>query len=128
MKAQSIETNPGFLVTHNIKVSYTGRHQADSIQSELQSLPGVETAVADSDRNTLKVSYDGSQYNIDQLLEIVRKHGARAGRGWWNSIKLAFARQTDQNVRDNASHHATCCSGKTMECCKNESESLSCCK
>ena len=70
---------------------------------------GVDGVWLDLEKYTIKVAYDGSLHDIDAMLEILQRHGAQVSPGWWNQFKLRRARETDQNIKDNAKHEAHCC-------------------
>ena len=105
MKTHNPEINPGYLVRHTFKLDRCDPQQAESARSALLELAGMDQVIIEPEERILKLAYDGSQHNIDELLAIVRQNGLRPRKSWWNRMKLGFARNIDQNVWDNAGYH-----------------------
>lgn len=60
--------------------------------------------------NQLRVSFDGTHWSTDDLINFIHSNGGQLRGGWWQRRKLAWYRFTDENVRANASHEPFCCS------------------
>ena len=101
--------NPGFLTKHTLSLLGVNESNAKAITGELDGLPCVDRVWLNRTKGTLKIAYDGSHLNIDEMIAIVEKHGAAIKENWWSRTKLSWQRQTDQNIKDNAKHEAHCC-------------------
>ena len=109
MKTHNPEINPGYLVRHSVKLARFDPQQAQPARSALDQLPGMDQVILDPKERVLKLAYDGSQHNIDELLAIAGEHGLKPKKNWWNKVRLGMARNVDQNVWDNAGYHPSCC-------------------
>ena len=78
--------------------------------AEVDELPCVDKVQFDERAQSLKIAYDASHHNIDEMIAIVGKHGVVIKDSWWGRTKLGWQWQTDENIKDNAKHEATCCS------------------
>lgn len=101
--------NEGFLTKHKLKLVSLSAGNAEAIRSEIDAMFGVDGVWVDLDTGTIKVAYDGSLHDVDEMLDIVRKHGADVSPDWWNQFKLRRDREIDQNIKDNAKHEPHCC-------------------
>jgi hypothetical protein len=119
MKQIATDINRGFRVKHKLKLENCDPMKSREVETEVETLSGIETVSLDPSSGIMELAYDGSQHQIDEFLLIAENHGVRIGSSWWNRLKLRFARQVDQNVLDNSTHESSCCSGKSMMCCKN---------
>lgn len=108
-KAHKATSQESFLLRRKLMVEGLGESQWDDFIHELNHHPCVDFAEHKPD-NHLQVTYDGSHWSIDELLELIRARGAWLKPGWWSSRKLAWHRFTDDNVRANARHEPFCCS------------------
>jgi cation transport ATPase len=82
---------------------------AHAITVELDGLPCVDGVSLNRTKETLKIAYDASHHNIDEMIAIVEKHGAAIKDSWFSRTRLGWQRQTDGNIKDNARHEAHCC-------------------
>ncbi len=101
--------NPGFLTRFSFSLQRVDQSMAQKAADEIGRLPGIDRAWFDANKPRLKVAYDGSVQNVDQIMAILEKHGVVIKSNWWNRLRLSLQRQTDQNIRDNAKHEAHCC-------------------
>ncbi|MDL0433476.1 hypothetical protein QPM17_20235 [Marinobacter sp. TBZ242] len=103
-------TNQGqFLVRRKLTVLGLEGSQWHDLIHELNHHPCVDFAERRSN-NRLQVTYDGSHWSIDELLELIKDRGGQLKLGWWAQRKLGWYRFTDDNVRANAKHEGFCCS------------------
>ena len=81
-------------------------HSVDrlSLAQEIDRLVGVDSVALDKDSRRLDIAYDASHLRIEQLEEIVRKHGTDLDHGWWTQFKEGWYRFSDRNLRDNILH------------------------
>ena len=97
------------MVKHGLKLTGLNHDNANTIQSDIDAMPGVDHVRVNSDKGRITVAYDGSRQSIDELLAAARRHRADVGTGWWNRLKLGLDRQKDQTIRDNAAYRPSCC-------------------
>ena len=107
MKTHNPEINPGFLVRHSLRIRKCETEQAQAARAALEALSGMDQVIIDPEEGFLRLAYDGSRHNIDELLKIAGQHGLHPRKVWWNRIRLGMARNVDQNVWDNAGYHPT---------------------
>ena len=109
MAAHRPGVNPGFLTKHTLRLEHVNQANGSCLVNELDALSGVDGVWLNERKKTLKIAYDASRHNVDEVIGILRKHGATVSDSWWSRVKLGWQRQTDQNIRDNAAHVAHCC-------------------
>ncbi|MDF1644977.1 MAG: hypothetical protein P1U80_12430 [Pseudomonadales bacterium] len=110
MTEHRLGINPGFMAKHTLTLSGLNQSNKQSIVSEIDQLPCVDDVSLNEDKQTLRVAYDASHHNIDEMIAIVEKHGGVIKDSWWSRTKLGWQRQTDDNIKENAKHEAACCS------------------
>lgn len=101
--------NPGFITKHTLSLCGLNKHNATLIVRELDELPCMDVVKFNEAKQKLKIAYEASHHNIDEMIAIVEKYGASVKDSWWSRTKLGWQRQTDQNIKDNAKHKAHCC-------------------
>ena len=101
--------NEGFLVTHKLKLVNLTKENSEKIRSEIDSMISIDGVWIDIDNSTIKIAYDASHHNIDEMRNIIIKYGADISPDWWNQWKLSWDRQTDQNVKQNANYEPFSC-------------------
>lgn len=99
----------GFLAKHKLKLMNLNSVNAKKILEEIDEMTGVDGVWADLGRSVIKIAYDASHHDIDEMIGVIRKHEADVSEDWWNQWKLRWDRQIDQNIQDNANHHPHCC-------------------
>jgi len=77
--------------------------------AELDHIPGVDEVEFDAGSKTLRLAYDASHHDIDEMIGIIERHGADVKSNWWSRKRLGWQRQTDQTIRENATHVPHCC-------------------
>ncbi|AMQ88462.1 MULTISPECIES: hypothetical protein [Marinobacter] len=108
-KTHKATSQEQFLMHRKLTVQGLGERQWEELIQELNNNPGVDFAERKSG-NQLHVTYDGTHYSTDELIELIGAHGGGLKPGWWTRRKLAGYRFTDENVRANAKHVPVCCS------------------
>ena len=101
--------NPGFLAKHSLSLRGVNESNAQIIAEELDELPSVDGVWLNERKQTLKIAYEASHHNIDEMIAIVEKHGAAIKDNWWSRTRVGWQRQIDENIKDNARHEAHCC-------------------
>ena len=101
--------NKGFLTKHKLKLTDLNHVNAQEIEIELDTLVGVDGVWIDLRKSTIKIAYDASHHDIDEMVDVIRKHGADVSKDRWNQWRLSWERQTDQNIQENAKHQPHCC-------------------
>lgn len=110
MTEHRLGINPGFLTKHTLSLSDTANSDFNAIMAEIDELPCVDMVRFDKRKRHLKIAYDASNHNIDEMIAIVERHGVAIKDSWWSRIKLGWQRQSDENIKENAHHEAACCS------------------
>ncbi|WP_420389514.1 hypothetical protein [Marinobacter sp.] len=108
-KANKPTNQAQFLLRRKLTVEGLGESEWDDFIYELNHHPCVDLAERKSN-NLLRVTFDGTHWSTDELLESIKAHGGRLKAGWWARRKLAWYQFTDDNVRANAKHDPFCCS------------------
>ena len=101
--------NPGFLAKHKLTLTGLNASNAKAIFSEIDNLPVVDRVWMNEGKQTIKIAYDASYHDIDEMIGIIQKHDVEISDSWWMRTKLGWQRQTDQNIKDNSIHEANCC-------------------
>lgn len=108
-KAHKVTSQQPFLLRRKLTIESLSESQWDDFIHELNHHPCVDFAERRSS-NQLWVTFDGTHWSTDELLELINAHGGQIKTGWWTRRKLAWYRFTDDNVRANAKHEPFCCS------------------
>jgi len=108
-EAHKATSHEPFLLRRKLTVQGLGESQWEDFIQELNHHPCVDFAEY-KPGNRLFVTYDGSHWSTDELLDLIGLYGGRLASGWWTRRKLAWYRFTDDNVRANANHEPFCCS------------------
>ena len=107
------EYRPGvreaFLTKHKLKLIGLTEENAGNIRSEINAMISIDGVWIDVDKSSIKIAYDASRHNIDEMRDIIIKHGADVSPDWWNQWKLSWDRDADQNIKDNATHEPMSC-------------------
>lgn len=98
------------LVYRKLAVRGLDDAHAERLVEELDAMPGIDRAEYDPDKKRLNLAYDAAQFNIQQLVEVIGRYGAELSNSWLSRQKIAYYAMVDQNLSDNASHVAACCS------------------
>jgi hypothetical protein len=88
-------------------------HEADGLQLEksLAELPGVNRIIAYPQKKKIRVTYDQTQLNYNQILERLESIGFPASTGWWALRKAGWFQYLDQTAKENAcAPDPPCCS------------------
>ena len=108
-KAHKAASQEPFLLRRKLTVEGLGESLWEDFIHELNHHPCVDFAERQRG-NRLMVTYDGTHWSIDELVDLIASYGGRLASGWWTRRKLAWYRFTDENVRANAKHKPFCCS------------------
>ncbi|WP_221798610.1 hypothetical protein [Oceanobacter mangrovi] len=101
--------NPGFVVKHRLSLCGLSEQAASQTAEELGAFPWMDKVKLDAPRQVLKLAYDASSHNIDEVIAVVEKHGGSVSEHWWSQLRLGWQRQIDQNIHNNSRHEAHCC-------------------
>ena len=74
--------NPGFLTRFSFSLQRVDQAMAQKAADEIDRLPGIDRAWLEANKARLKVAYDGSVQNVDQILAVVEKHGVGIKTNW----------------------------------------------
>lgn len=88
-------------------------HQADALQLEasLAALQGMTRVIAYPNKQKIRVTYDQTQLDYQQILERLASIGFPAAAGWWSLRKADWFQYLDQTARENArAPEPPCCS------------------
>ncbi|MCW8891019.1 MAG: hypothetical protein OQL20_10200 [Sedimenticola sp.] len=89
------------------------RHPADALQLEtaLEALPGMNRVVTYPEKQKIRVTYDQTQLDYDQITEQLALTGFPTSTGWWSQRKADWFQYLDQTAKENAGAPAPpCCS------------------
>ena len=103
----------GYLIKHKLRLTGLTSENAEDIRSEIDNMISVDGVWIDFEKHTIKMAYDASRHNIDEMRSIIRKHGADISPDGWNQLKLRWDRVTDSNIKENAAHEPFCCNKVT---------------
>ncbi len=101
--------NPGFETSHTLSLDGLNAQNATQIAEGLEALPWVDHVQLKVGKQSLKISYEASHHNIDEVIAVIEQHGAAIKDSWWSRTRLGWQRQTDENIKDNARHEPHCC-------------------
>jgi hypothetical protein len=109
VKAHKATNQKQFLLRRKLKVEGLTDIQWEDFVEDLNHHPCVDFAESRPE-NQLIVTFDGSHWSTDDLIDLIDARGGRLKPGWWQRQKLAWYRFTDDNVRANVKHEPFCCS------------------
>lgn len=101
--------NPGFLAKHTLRLTGLNQSNAALISDALEEMPCMDSIKLSIPKQTVKLAYDASRHDIDEMIAIINQYGVSLNTGWWSRTKLSWQRQIDQNIQDNSKHEAHCC-------------------
>lgn len=91
------------LVTRRFPVpGLGGAEDADMIEEELETLPGVMSAASDIGQGRVTVSYRVTECDYHTVSSKLREIGYPVADSWWVRLKSAWYQNIDLNDRDNA--------------------------
>ncbi|KXS54483.1 hypothetical protein [Marinobacter persicus] len=108
-KAHKAANQEGFLLCRKLRVNGLDDNQWHDLIEKLNDHPCVDFAER-KPKDLLEVTYDGTHWSTEELLDAIKAHGGWLTNSWWLRRKLAWYRFTDENVRANAKHKPFCCS------------------
>ncbi|MGM0783748.1 MAG: cation transporter [Pseudomonadota bacterium] len=97
------------LVTRALKVTPDAAGHISAAVSEIDALSGLDSVAYDPNHRKLHLAYDAKRLCIDDIEEVLARHGVSIGPGRWNRIKEDYYRFIDQNVKDNAKQKPWSC-------------------
>lgn len=109
MSTHRAGVNAGYLIKHKLKLTGLTDDNAKLICDEINQIIGVDSVSIDRDKHTIKLAYDASIHDIDEMRSIIQKHKADLSPDFWNQLKLNWDRGTDNNIKENAAHEPFCC-------------------
>jgi len=81
-----------------------------TIQKGLKALPGIHQVRADHHGGRVKVTYDLSFTQLQEVEHKLTQLGYSPNDGFGARIKRNWVRYTEQNKKDNLAHQGHCCS------------------
>ena len=106
------DVNAGSVVTRKVTVPDIGAPGAqDAVRERLGGCTGVLAVRPDAERLRLRVTYDASRIDFDQLMAHLEAAGCPAARDLWSRVKAHWFQYLDGNVRAGiGSGGGACCS------------------
>ncbi len=101
--------NGSSLMMRNLKLEGPVDEKRKLIAEEINQLLGVDSVSIDASESLLKVIYDATKRQLDEVEDIVRKYECDIADDWWTHFKEGYYKFVDQNVKDNASHEPWSC-------------------
>ena len=101
--------NENFLMVRHLRLEGLTEENRHTITEEISQLIGMDAVSITDSENLLNMAYDASTRQLDEIEEIVRKHGCDISHDWWTHFKEGWYRFTDQNAKDNARHDPWSC-------------------
>ncbi len=88
----------------------THERDAQVVSQQIERLPGVRGARADTRRHRVTIVYDITRLDCIHLLRAFAEAGFPAANTWWSGAKKSWYQYSDETGRDNASTPpAPCC-------------------
>ncbi len=109
---QFIRTRGAWDARHWISVPGLS-HEADGLRLEqaLSELAGVQQIQIAPGSRRIRVTYDQTRVDFQQILERIAAVGFPASESWWSVRKAAWFQYLDRNARENANApEPPCCS------------------
>jgi len=97
-------------VVRHLKLDKSPGSALAAAVAEIDQIFGMDEVALADEGTLIHLAYDASVVSIDDIEEILGRHGVEVGHGWWNHLKEGGYRFVDQNVKDNAAHVPSCCS------------------
>ncbi|MCM0612566.1 hypothetical protein KFJ24_08805 [Marinobacter sediminum] len=109
IKAHKPTNQTQFLLRRKLTVKGLADTQWEDFVAELNHHPCVDFAERKT-TDRIFVTFDGTHWSTDELIDLIEAHGGRLKGGWWERRRLAWYRFADDNVRANADLEPFCCS------------------
>ncbi|NIB39733.1 cation transporter [Pseudomaricurvus alkylphenolicus] len=104
-----VGVNEDSLMVRHLKLEGPVLEHHQLIAQEIEKLLGVDAVSVDPSESLLKVAYDATKRELNEIEEIIRKHECDIADDWWTHFKEGYYKFVDQNVKDNASHEPWSC-------------------
>ncbi|PKH01183.1 hypothetical protein CXF72_18045 [Psychromonas sp. MB-3u-54] len=98
------------LVIRKLQLKGLTEFNQAKIVSEIDEAFGIENVTLDIKDGLLQIAYDVTHIDLDIIKRLVVKHGAEFSGGWRNNFKQGYYKFVDQNMIENSTHKASCCS------------------
>lgn len=97
------------LVTRKLKVEPETAACISAAVTEIDSMYGVDNVFYDPKHKKIALAYDARRLSIEDIEEVMVRHGVDISSGRWNRVKEDYYRFVDQNVKDNAKQKPWSC-------------------
>jgi hypothetical protein len=97
------------LVVRNLRLTGVDNQNLETLQTDIVKLFGIDDVTYNEKSEVIYLTYDVSHINLENIEEVIRKHGADTHNDWWTYIKVNYYQFVDQNIKDNAKHQPHCC-------------------
>lgn len=104
-----VGVNEDNLVVRTVKLAKITPQNKGDILTKIDEAFGVDAVSFDDNKNELKVAYDATHINLEDIEVIIKGFGGDVADSWWNHIKEDYYKFVDQNVKDNAQHKPWSC-------------------
>jgi hypothetical protein len=104
----NVGINKASLVVRKLKLNFVNENKT-TLLTALGQIAAVDKVLFNQQRQTLTVSYDASRCDLNVIETLLAKYNIVITDDWWMRVKKSYYQFSDQNIKDNASHQATCC-------------------
>ena len=104
-----VGVNEDSLMVRHLKLEGPVHENHQLIAKEIEQLLGVDAVSIEPSESLLKVAYDATKRELNEIEEIIRKYKCDIADDWWTHFKEGYYKFVDQNVKDNASHEPWSC-------------------
>jgi len=101
------------LVTRNLKIKISPSSNIKDAWHEINEIYGLDEISFDESSGVLKLAYDASRVNLDEIEAVLLKYSVDISHDWWTTFKEDYYKFVDQNIKDNAKHDPWSCHQKS---------------
>lgn len=105
-----VGVSEAFLVKRQLSLDHVPQsEQLSEAMQGINALAGMDDVRYDAARLRLRLAYDASKLNIDDIRQLLTAQGIVLKNTAWSRFRTGYYRFVDQNIRDNARHEPVCC-------------------
>ncbi|AJQ97454.1 hypothetical protein [Gynuella sunshinyii] len=109
MTEHRLGVSENYLVKRKLVLDAHTNQDVQPAIAEIDKLYGLDKVDYDTEKCVLKLAYDGTRLDIEQIEAILEVHQITLKKGWWQKRRLKQYRFVDQNIRDNQKREPWCC-------------------
>ena len=109
MTEHRLGVSENYLVKRKLVLEADAVNVIELAIAAIDGLYGLDRVDFDVQKGVLKMAYDASRLDIEQIESILNTHQIPLKKGWWQKRRLKQYRFVDQNIKENRNREPWCC-------------------